>query len=263
MLSVITIPAFNDNYIWLFHQADSNKAYVVDPGCAKSVLSYLQGAEAQGNKLDLVGILITHHHADHTGGIAELQKAYQNQLNVYGPSKENIDGLTELIDHEQSLLLPFIANPVNVIEVPGHTLGHIAYSIEDALFCGDTLFSGGCGRLFEGSPEQMSASLSKLSLLDKDTKVYCAHEYTQANLAFAMAVEPNNPQLQQYNQSVLDARMNNISTIPTTIATELAINPFLRSHCTEIKQSISQQFNVNNPTDIQTFTLLRQWKNNF
>ncbi len=263
MLSVITIPAFNDNYIWLFHQANSNKAYVVDPGCAQSVLTYLNQADAQGNKLELVGILITHHHADHTGGIAELQQAHQQQLAVYGPSKEKISGLTQLIEHDQSMSLPHISSPVNVIEVPGHTLGHIAYSIEDALFCGDTLFSGGCGRLFEGTAEQMRASLAKLSSLNANTKVYCAHEYTQANLAFAIAVEPNNGALQQYQQSVHKARENNISTIPTTIATELAINPFLRSNCTEIKQSISEQFNVENPTDLQTFTLLRQWKNNF
>ncbi|MCL1066943.1 hydroxyacylglutathione hydrolase [Shewanella olleyana] len=263
MLSVITIPAFDDNYIWLFHQADSNKTYVVDPGCATSVLAYLENTKAAGKELELVGILITHHHADHTGGIEALQQAHQQQLSVYGPSKENINGLTQLIEHEQTLSLPFIDSPVNVIEVPGHTLGHIAYHIENSLFCGDTLFSGGCGRLFEGTAEQMSASLAKLSSLDKDTKVYCAHEYTQANLAFAIAVEPNNLQLQQYEKSVHHARLNNISTIPSTIATELAINPFLRNNCAEIKQSISIQFNVSNPTDIQTFTLLREWKNNF
>ena len=263
MLSVITIPAFIDNYIWLFHQANSNKAYVVDPGCAKSVLIYLQESEAQGKKLELVGILITHHHADHTGGINELQQAFEQQLNVYGPSNENIGGLTQLIEQEQSITLPFIEKPITVIEVPGHTLGHIAYCIENALFCGDTLFSGGCGRLFEGTAEQMSLSLAKLSALPIETNVYCAHEYTQANLAFALAVEPNNQALQQYNLTVNQARANNIPTIPSTIATELAINPFLRSDSTEIKQSISEQFKTNNPSDLQTFTFLREWKNNF
>ncbi|WP_394494820.1 hydroxyacylglutathione hydrolase [Shewanella sp. ENK2] len=258
MLSVNAIPAFNDNYIWLIHQQGTNKAYVVDPGCSQSVLDHINDTD-----LELVGILITHHHADHTGGIADLQQAYNQQLSVYGPQKENISGVTHPIECEQALTLPFINSPVQVLMVPGHTLGHIAYCIDNALFCGDTLFSGGCGRLFEGTPEQMAASLAKLTKLNGNTKVYCAHEYTQANITFAVAVEPNNTALLQYEQKVAAARQHNNSTIPSTIATELAINPFLRSGSTEIKQSISKQFNQQNLTELQTFTLLREWKNHF
>ena len=258
MLSVIRIAAFNDNYIWILHSADSTKAYVVDPGCSHSVLKYINDSP-----LELVGILITHHHSDHTGGIEQLQQANNNQLKVYGPASENIQGLTEQLDGDQKLSLEFIHSAVDVITVPGHTLGHIAYKVEDKLFCGDTLFSGGCGRLFEGTALQMSQSLSKFAKLPAETAVYCAHEYTATNLQFAIVAEPNNQALQQYTKLVTTARQNNQATIPSTIGTELAINPFLRSYSEEIKAVISAQFEVDKPSDLQTFTLLREWKNNF
>ncbi|WP_144207235.1 hydroxyacylglutathione hydrolase [Shewanella donghaensis] len=258
MLSVIRIPAFNDNYIWLFHANNSNKAYVVDPGCGKSVLNFLNDSS-----LELAGILITHHHSDHTGGIEQLQLANNNALIVYGPASENITGLTHPLEGEQQLSLEFIEAAVDVITVPGHTLGHIAYQIADKLFCGDTLFSGGCGRLFEGTAKQMSASLGKLAILPTETEVYCAHEYTAANLKFALVTEPNNLALQQYIQTVTLARQHNQATIPSTIGTELAINPFLRSDSEEIKAVVSAHFKVEKPSDLQTFTLLREWKNNF
>ncbi len=265
MLSVIGISAFNDNYIWLIHQKNSNQAYVVDPGCGQSVLDYLKGSP-----LELAGILITHHHADHTGGIAQLQQAFNNKLEVYGPESENISGITHPIKGEPLLKLKELDTKLKVISVPGHTLGHIAYFYQqpdsvncEALFCGDTLFSGGCGRLFEGTAEQMANSLAKLADLPPHTQVYCAHEYTAANLKFALQAEPNNKALQQYSQSVTLSRNNNMATIPTTIATELAINPFLRSNSKEIKQVIAAKFQVEKPTALQTFTLLREWKNNF
>ncbi|WP_076536755.1 hydroxyacylglutathione hydrolase [Shewanella sp. UCD-KL21] len=275
MLSVIGISAFNDNYIWLIHQKNSNQAYVVDPGCGQSVLDYLKGSP-----LELAGILITHHHADHTGGIAQLQQAFNNKLEVYGPETEHIAGITYPIKGEALLTLNGLDNALSVISVPGHTSGHIAYFYQPltntnsdsnasdanssgALFCGDTLFSGGCGRLFEGTAEQMANSLAKLADLPPNTQVYCAHEYTAANLKFALQAEPNNKALQQYSQSVTLSRNNNMATIPTTIATELAINPFLRTNSKEIKQVIAAKFQVEKPTALQTFTLLREWKNNF
>ncbi|WP_350977990.1 hydroxyacylglutathione hydrolase [Shewanella sp. AC34-MNA-CIBAN-0136] len=259
MLNVHTIPAFNDNYLWLIHQTSSLDAYVVDPGCGQSVIDYLATTE-----LNLVGILITHHHSDHTGGIKQLQQHFNNRLIVYGPSNEPIDGLTHplTVSSDINIEIPHLGL-TQVMAVPGHTLGHIAYYIDDKLFCGDTLFSSGCGRLFEGTPTQMLQSLTMLANLPDQTQVFCAHEYTQSNVDFALHVTPNNSQLIDYAHKVGQLRSQNIPTIPSTIATEKAINPFLRCHLNETQVAISTEYKITNIDDIQTFTLLREWKNQF
>jgi hydroxyacylglutathione hydrolase len=255
------IPAFNDNYIWVIEDSHG-AAYVVDPGCGQSVIDYLTA-----NEIQLVGILITHHHKDHTGGIALLQQAYGQQLSVYGPANEAIDGLTvriSLAEHTSTELnLKHWQLPILVYSVPGHTIGHIAYLADDNLFCGDTLFSGGCGRLFEGSAAQMSKSLCILAALPDSTKVYCAHEYTQTNLKFAITVMPNNQALKTYIEQVISLRQQGLPTIPSSIRLEKQINPFLRCDQKEIKLSVSSHFNQKITDNIQAFKNLRLWKDNF
>lgn len=263
MLTITAIKAFNDNYIWVLQQQPHTQVYVVDPGDASVVIDYLEA-----NQLTLVGILLTHHHNDHTGGVAELQAYSQNRLSVYGPDNEKIEGITHPLHAtaQPRFTLDYISGELQVLDVPGHTAGHIAYVIADALFCGDTLFSGGCGRLFEGTPAQMLNSLQQLAQLPADTRVYCAHEYTLSNLKFALAVNPNNCALQDYNERAIALRRQDKATIPSTIALERAINPFLRASDTEIFGSIKQHFsdlNHANLDELGGFTLLRQWKDNF
>ena len=184
-LSVLAIPAFADNYIWLVH--DGVHAAVVDPGDAAPVFAVLEA-----NNLTLVAILLTHHHADHVGGVPELLQRFP--VPVFGPSREAIPTITHALNQEDSIAVPELGLTLQVLDVPGHTGGHIAYlSVEEGwLFCGDTLFAGGCARLFEGTPAQMVGSLSTLAKLPDGTQVYCAHEYTMANLRFAQEIEPGN-----------------------------------------------------------------------
>ncbi len=257
MLAISAIPAFNDNYIWLISSEQAH--YVVDPGDANAVINHLKQQHIKLN-----GILITHHHLDHTGGIAQLQAHFNNGLNVYGPCNENIKGLTHPIAvDETEISLAISDKKVTILHLPGHTLGHIGYHIDNHLFCGDTLFSAGCGRLFEGTPQQMLSSLTQLSKLDDATLVYPAHEYTQANLKFALTVEPNNLALQQYNKKVQQMRANNQSTLPTSIEHEKAINPFLRADSFEIAQNLNRHFQQPTVEKLTNLTLLRQWKDNF
>lgn len=259
MLSITPIAAFNDNYIWLISNTVNQHNYVVDPGDSDVVLAYLA---QQG--ITLNGILITHHHYDHTGGIAGLQAHFDHKLPVYGPDNEGIEGITHPITAQtDSILLPKFAAPITIFHLPGHTLGHIAYLIETHLFCGDTLFSAGCGRLFEGSAKQMLQSLTQLCQLNDNTQLYPAHEYTLANLKFAHHVEPNNLALQQYHQQAKQLRAENRPTLPTTLAQEKAINPFLRADSQEIQQNLSTHFQQPISDILSSFTLLRQWKDNF
>jgi hydroxyacylglutathione hydrolase len=258
MLTITEIPAFDDNYFWIVRQTGSIYAYVVDPGLAQPVIDYILAHD-----LILVGVLITHKHADHVGGIQGLQDFYQNSLPVYGPKAEGIAEITHEIINEQTLSLPHLDANVQVISVAGHTLGHHAYLIEDAIFCGDTLFSVGCGRIFEGSAEQMLASLTKLASLPGHCKIYCAHEYTQSNINFALTVTPNNADLLQYASWVAKVRAQNKPSLPSLLSTELAVNPFLRCHTDEIKAGVARQFKTKISDELQTFTLLRQWKDHF
>ena len=222
---LIPIPAFNDNYIWLLVQDD--KAWAVDPGEAAPVLKVLRE-----KKLHLEGILLTHHHSDHTGGVAELLRHYN--VPVYGPDNSPVSALISHPLQEASCIA--LGNMAfSVIAIPGHTLDHIAfYSVEEKiLFCGDTLFSAGCGRVFEGTHEQMYHALLKLAALPDDTEVYCGHEYTLSNLRFAAAVEPKNNDILKYQKQCEVLRAKNSPTLPSTIAQEKKINPFLHCHSVE------------------------------
>ncbi|MCL1125136.1 hydroxyacylglutathione hydrolase [Shewanella surugensis] len=263
MLNIIPLPAFTDNYIWLIKHSNSQDVYVVDPGDANVVIDYLNA-----HQLTLAGILITHHHIDHTGGILALksfseQHSAQAVLPVYGPASENINGVNHPINNERSMILKTLNIKVTIFTIPGHTLGHIAYLMDDNLFCGDTLFSGGCGRLFEGSPEQMHTSLTQLSQLPTETKVFCTHEYTLANLTFASEVEPDNNDLYAYKEQVSQLRLNNQPSLPSSIGMERKINPFLRCEQDTIQRAIRQHFQHPSHDNRSTFALLRQWKDNF
>ena len=257
--TVTALPAFNDNYIWAISAPNSRYVVLVDPGCAETCINYIEQ-----NQLTLVAILITHHHYDHVDGIKALINYYSQQtINVYTPAKENIPCATTKMHDGDVINIDELSLKLTVIEVPGHTLGHIAYYNNQLLFCGDTLFSGGCGRLFEGSATQMYQSLQKLCSLNDDTLVYCAHEYTLANLTFALTVEPDNFALRTYYDSVKKLRATKKSSIPTTIKQEKAINPFLRCEQTTIHQQAEAYLHKSLSTPIEVFAAIREWKNNF
>ena len=253
---LIPVCAFADNYLWLLH--DGKRALVVDPGDAEPILRALQAS-----RLQLESILVTHHHADHTGGIDALRQA--TGAAVYGPATECIPAPLQPLregDSVHSLGLDF-----QVLDVPGHTAGHIAFYTPDMdgqplLFCGDTLFSGGCGRLFEGTPAQMLASLDKLAALPGATRVCCAHEYTLANLRFALAVEPDNATLAAYAQHCRELREQGKPTLPSSIGQEVLINPFLRTRQANIMAAV-HHFDASTRDDTTVFAALRQWKNQF
>ncbi|MBK6568208.1 hydroxyacylglutathione hydrolase [Candidatus Aalborgicola defluviihabitans] len=255
-MKLIPLPAFDDNYIWLLH--DGQRALVVDPGDAQPVLQALQREGVQ-----LQSILVTHHHGDHTGGVAALRDA--TGAVVFGPARETMpEPLTRLCggDNVQAMGLN-----IAVLDVPGHTAGHIAYFCQPAgesplLFCGDTLFSGGCGRLFEGTPEQMLASLEQLAALPGATRVCCAHEYTLGNLKFALEVDPDNAQLVAYTTTCRTRREQGQPTLPSTIDTERQINPFLRSNHPSIQTSV-RRFDAQGAQQQGIFATLRQWKNQY
>ncbi len=255
-LQVLTVPAFDDNYLWLIH--DGVHAAVVDPGDARPILAALAL-----HQLSLTAILLTHHHADHVGGVPELLK--HASVPVYGPRRESIPTVTHPLDQGDTVVVPELQWQLGVLDVPGHTSGHIAYyaAAEEWLFCGDTLFAGGCGRLFEGTPEQMDASLQKLAALPGQTSVFCAHEYTMANLRFAQAVEPGNMALQQRIVREQDKRDRHVPTVPSTIALERETNPFLRWRGTEITHNLQHAGKLGDESGVAGFAALRAWKNSY
>lgn len=255
-MELVALPAFADNYIWMLH--NGREALVVDPGEAAPVTRALA---ASG--LALAGILVTHHHADHVGGVDALRPLLRGP--VFGPAREDIPGpYRPLLDGQRCELLGL---SFEVIDVPGHTAGHIAYFQPDVagrplLFCGDTLFSGGCGRLFEGTPAQMHASLSRLALLPAETRVCCAHEYTLANLRFAQAVEPGNRDLAEHLQWCEARRREGEPTLPSTIGCERLLNPFLRCDAPEVVRS-AREHGATDDSGPAVFAALREWKNRF
>jgi hydroxyacylglutathione hydrolase len=257
-LAVLTVPAFNDNYLWLIH--DGVNAAAVDPGDAQPILAALK---AHG--LTLTAILLTHHHADHTGGVPALLQHYA--VPVYGPRSDGIAAVTQPLSEDATVHVPGLDLQLSVLEVPGHTLGHIAYfrsGDEPWLFCGDTLFAGGCGRLFEGSPSQMVDSLNKLAALPAETKVFCAHEYTLSNLRFASAVDPGNAALQARVEADTAKRARGVPTVPSTIGMERNTNPFLRYAEPQIAaQLVAAGKLQGGEAPVAVFAALRQWKNTF
>lgn len=256
-MTLFPVPAFSDNYIWVLH--DGHRALAVDPGESEGLLAWLQ---SQGLQLDT--ILITHHHGDHTGGVAALRAATSAQ--VFGPRREAMpEPLTRVGGGERVEVLGL---RFEVIDVPGHTAGHIAYHCPEVdgaplLFCGDTLFSAGCGRLFEGTPTQMLDSLTRLAALPDPTRVCCTHEYTLSNLRFALAVEPDNAALQTYAARCQELRARNLPTLPSSIGLEKQINPFLRAHVATLERSARAHAPETLPGPLGTFATLRAWKNVF
>ncbi len=296
-LEYVPVPAFEDNYIWLV--SDGSDAIAVDPGEAAPVRRYL---DERGWRL--TAILLTHHHADHVGGVAALIDSQPDgmPLPVFGPADEAIGVVTRPVAGGARVALDAPALVFDVLDVPGHTRGHIAYfqtagtgaagegaagqgtagqgtagqgaagegaagagatSSHPHVFCGDTLFSCGCGRLFEGTPAQMLASLDALAALPGDTRVHCAHEYTLSNIRFALACEPGNAALGAWRDDAQARRARGESTLPTTIAHERAVNPFLRADSAEIRATLEAQLHERVPDRLAAFTLIREWKNRF
>ena len=254
MMQIHPVPAFADNYLWVIE--DGTHAAVVDPGDAVPVQHYL---EAKG--LTLNAILATHHHGDHVGGLLALAERWR--CPVFGPAGENIAGLTKTLREGDRLTVPGLELALEVLDVPGHTAGHIAYVGPGVAFCGDTLFACGCGRLFEGTPAQMLDSLAKLAKLPGDTRVYCAHEYTLSNIRFAQAVEPGNAKLAARKLRDAATRAENRPTVPSTIADEIDTNPFLRWNAPAVIDSASRHAGRALATPVEVFTAVRQWKNDF
>jgi hydroxyacylglutathione hydrolase len=253
-VTIAPVRAFKDNYIWCLRRGRS--AVVVDPGDAGPVFDYL---EAEG--LQLEAILATHHHADHVGGIAGLLAKYN--VPVFGPKRENIPGITRKLGQDDQIDVPGVGMRLRVLDIPGHTAGHIAYFGEGLSFCGDTLFSCGCGRLFEGTPAQMHASLSKLADLPGETLVFCGHEYTLSNLRFARAADPANPAIAEREQSARAALDRGLPSLPSTLRDELAANPFLRVREPALIESASAFAGRTLTDPVQVFAALREWKDRF
>ena len=254
MLEIQQIPVLNDNYIYLIHDAESGDTAVVDPAVAEPVLSVLKQ-----NNWQLTAIFNTHHHSDHVGGNLALKAQTACKIIGCAADQKRIPGIDIKLSEGDTLKLG--SHTIRVISCAGHTTGHIAYYIADAnaLFCGDTLFAIGCGRLFEGTAEQMQQSLNKFTALPANTKVYCAHEYTAANAQFALSVEPDNPDLLETIERIKELRANNQPTVPTTLEQELATNPFLRADSLDIKKTLDMQ----DESELAVFTELRERKNRF
>jgi hydroxyacylglutathione hydrolase len=257
MLDVQPIPAFQDNYIWMIKGAsDPACVAVVDPGDAEPVLARLEA-----ERLTLAAILATHHHADHIGGVSALVEA--TGCAVFGPARERLPLEVMRLSGGDRARLPALGLEFEVLDVPGHTAGHIAYCGHGALFCGDTLFSAGCGRLFEGTPDQMLASLDAFARLPDATRVFCGHEYTLANLRFAAAVEAGNPDIADYTRKAADLRASGRPTLPSTIGLEKRVNPFLRTRHENVKLSAERRAGRPLSDPVAVFAEIRSWKDGF
>lgn len=263
-IQVIGLTAFHDNYIWLLH--NGKKAVVVDPGDAKPVQEALDRYS-----LSLSAILVTHHHPDHVGGLAQLLAAHPD-IDIYGPENPTVSQINRSVNGGSEITI-LESLSLSVIDVPGHTLDHIAYvsqpsasekrgDYEGWLFCGDTLFAGGCGRIFEGTPKQMFESLQRLASLAQSTRVFCAHEYTTSNLDFAVATEPSNQALSERRKKVGELRKANLPTVPSLLSEELQTNPFLRCHEPTLQRAALAR-NSQASSTVDVFAEIRQWKDNF
>lgn len=257
-VQLIALPAFSDNYIWAV--CKDGHAVVVDPGQAEPVRGLLEQ-----HALSLDAILLTHHHHDHVGGVLELQHSYQPI--IYGPAGERLPACDHRLAEGDAVVLPSVGLQLHVLDVPGHTAGHIAYhgtlAEQPVVFCGDTLFAAGCGRLFEGTAEQMHASLSKLASLHSDTLICCAHEYTLANLKWAIEVEPDNAALRQRVKAASDLREQSQPTLPSYLHQELETNPFLRADHPAVAAAAQHYEGKKLNSPVAVFASLREWKNNF
>jgi hydroxyacylglutathione hydrolase len=251
---IVPLRAFADNYIWTIR--DSRRAAVVDPGDARPVQEYL---EAEG--LDLAAILNTHHHADHVGGNAGLLARWKAP--VYGPHDERIREVTQRLRDGDRFTLPHFGIEFDVLEIPGHTRSHIAFHGGGLLFCGDTLFAAGCGRLFEGTPQQMHESLSRLMRLPDGTRVYCGHEYTLSNIRFAKAADPGNAALADLEERAKQLRDRGLPTLPSTIGQEKATNPFVRVREPSVIDSANRYAGKTLNDPVSVLAAIRQWKNSF
>ena len=256
MLNITAIPALSDNYIWLLQRTGSKSVVIVDPGETRRILRLI---DEQG--LEPVALLITHHHADHTGGIAELLQRFP-VMSVYGPTNEVVRGITHQLKQDDRITIDALDVSFEVLDVPGHTRGHIAFysEVEKVLFCGDTVFGCGCGRLFEGSAEQMTESFKKIMALPPQTKMYCGHEYTLDNIGFARWVEPNNTDLLQRDDDDMARQEQGFPTVPFTLEMELKTNPFLRFREPVVIQAAEQFSEKKLNSDAEVFGAIRRWK---
>lgn len=254
MLEIVPLPAFQDNYIWTLRAG--KLAAVVDPGEARPVKEYLA---REG--LSLVAILATHHHPDHVGGIAEL--VAMKKVPVFGPKGEPIPALTHPVGQDDTVEITELSAKFTVLDIPGHTRAHVAYYGLGSLFCGDTLFACGCGRVFEGTPAQMLDSLTKLAALPDETRVYCGHEYTLANIRFARAVDPNNQALAAREERVKRLRDAGRPSLPSTLGEERATNPFLRCAEPVVVESANKYLGGRVADPVRVFAAIREWKNKF
>lgn len=254
MLEITPVQAFEDNYIWMLGNPGSSDFVAVDPGDEAPVLTWLAQRDAR-----LSAILITHHHYDHVGGLPELTAAFPG-ITVYGPAGNDIRGVTQPVREGDRLSPAGLDAEFQVLEVPGHTAGHIAYYGEGALFCGDTLFAAGCGRVFDGTFEQLSASLLRIAGLPAQTRIYCAHEYTLANLGFAAWVEPDSAALRVRSEREKARRSAGEPTLPALLQTELETNPFLRTGDAGVRAAAERYAGHPLQSDAEVFTALRRWK---
>ena len=256
MEDVLHACAFEDNYIWLIRGKSTDRVAIVDPGDAGPVLAALEK-----QRLTPVAILCTHHHGDHVGGVRDILKVYS--IPVYGPAREHIPTLTHRLADGDRVSIPELGLDFDVLDVPGHTAGHIAYFGSGMLFCGDTMFSAGCGRLFEGTAEQMHASLSRFAALPEATRMYCGHEYTEANLRFALSVEPGNADIRAYRDQARARRRQDLPTLPSTIGLERRVNPFLRFGQPRVRQAAEKQAGRALNSEVEVFAAVRRWKDGF
>lgn len=253
VVEISPIQVLGDNYVWILGAADSERVVVVDPGSGPPVVAELKARGQQP-----AAILLTHHHGDHVGGVASLLDRWP--VPVYGPARESIAEVSRPVRGGDRVDFPALGVILDVIDVPGHTIGHVAYVGDGFVLCGDTLFAGGCGKIFEGTAEQMVSSLDALGSLPATTSVFCAHEYTESNLRFAAEVEPDNPALIRRRKQVGELRAAGLPTVPSTVAEELRTNPFLRCDVPAVAEAAERRAGRTLSDRVEVFAVVRAWK---